>query len=182
MWTQTSSLSAKLQPAREPSTPPAVGGVLLFRVLILLATVALAGLAGLSLSLPVELGVVPTAEEAESLRHLSAALLAAAAALVSLPGLRWPRLGLAVLGVSGLSLLLSLRPAPAFVHRPPDLILITLDTVRADAFSFVNGDVPAANTPQLTALAARGLVFRQAFSPAAITGPAHAAGPFSSRI
>jgi len=148
--------------------------VLLFRVLILLATVALAGLAGLSLSLPVELGVVPTAEEAESLRHLSAALLAAAAALVSLPGLRWPRLGLAVLGVSGLSLLLSLRPAPAFVHRPPDLILITLDTVRADAFSFVNGDVPAANTPQLTALAARGLVFRQAFSPAAITGPAHA--------
>ena len=56
----------------------------------------------------------------------------------------------------------------------PDLLLLTLDTVRGDHFAFSPGDMPTAETPYLSALAEDSVVFSQAFSTGALTGPAHA--------
>lgn len=66
-----------------------------------------------------------------------------------------PALLLAVL------LALAARPAP-----PPSVILLTLDTTRADALG--------AGTPVLSALAARGTRWNQAVTPTPLTLPAHA--------
>jgi arylsulfatase A-like enzyme/Flp pilus assembly protein TadD len=60
-------------------------------------------------------------------------------------------------------------PAPARV--PPSLILLTLDTTRADRVGG-HGDRPSL-TPSLDALAARGLRYAKALSPAPLTLPAH---------
>lgn len=147
--------------------------MLLFRGAVLLGTVLLAALSGSTAGLGPADGVIPTAEELDALARISAGAFAAAAFLLALPGLRWPRVGLGVLLLAGLSLAVGQRPEAAVSVRPPDLILITLDTVRADALDFIGGDVETARTPNLSALAARSRVFRQAFSPAAITGPAH---------
>jgi arylsulfatase A-like enzyme/tetratricopeptide (TPR) repeat protein len=54
--------------------------------------------------------------------------------------------------------------------RPP-LLLVTLDTTRADALA---PEADAAATPAFAALAARGLRFSQAYSTAPTTTPAHA--------
>lgn len=54
--------------------------------------------------------------------------------------------------------------------RRPDLLLVTLDTTRADALGCYGG--PA--TPVLDALAAGGVLFERALSPAPVTLPAHA--------
>ena len=53
-----------------------------------------------------------------------------------------------------------------------NLLVITLDTVRADHVGIFGG--PPGTTPALDALGERGLVFRQAVTPAPITLPAHA--------
>jgi arylsulfatase A-like enzyme/Tfp pilus assembly protein PilF len=56
--------------------------------------------------------------------------------------------------------------------RPPHLLLVTIDTLRADrvgAYGYA-----AAETPALDALARRGARFENAHSPVPITGPAHA--------
>jgi arylsulfatase A-like enzyme/Flp pilus assembly protein TadD len=60
-------------------------------------------------------------------------------------------------------------PDPARV--PPSLILLTLDTTRADRVGG-HGDRPSL-TPHLDALAARGLRYAKALSPAPLTLPAH---------
>lgn len=52
------------------------------------------------------------------------------------------------------------------------VVLVTLDTVRGDAFSFNRVDAEA-HTPALAALAATSTVFREAHSPMGLTGPAH---------
>lgn len=66
---------------------------------------------------------------------------------------------------------------PAVGPRPP-VVVLTLDTTRADVFDFVEPEgiegLGAAETPHLRALAASARVFTRAFSPAALTGPAHA--------
>jgi len=54
----------------------------------------------------------------------------------------------------------------------PSVLLIVMDTVRADRCS-LNGE-PRATTPGLERLAAEGVVFRDAWSPAGWTPPAHA--------
>ena len=55
------------------------------------------------------------------------------------------------------------------------LVLITLDTVRADHFEFVRaGSSIPSSTPSLSALARESVVFQQAFSTSALTGPSHA--------
>ena len=54
----------------------------------------------------------------------------------------------------------------------PNLLLITLDTTRADRLGCYG--YAAAKTPVLDALAARGVVFEQAYTPAPMTLPAHA--------
>lgn len=53
----------------------------------------------------------------------------------------------------------------------PDVLLVTLDTVRTDAL-FARGS--ASTTPNLDALAARGVRFASAWAPAPLTLPAHA--------
>jgi len=51
----------------------------------------------------------------------------------------------------------------------PDVVLISLDSVRADALTFVDPE----RTPNLTELARRGVVFRQALSGSSWTLPTH---------
>lgn len=93
----------------------------------------------------------------------------------------WPRVRVTVAAALALALIV----ATAVVHRnvpvapappvgAPDVLVLTLDTVRADHFSFLGGPGPHAHTPHLDALAARSRVFRQAYAPLALTGPAHA--------
>ena len=57
--------------------------------------------------------------------------------------------------------------------RPTNILLITLDTVRADRLGAYG--YTAARTPNLDALARRGVRFDDAITTAPITGPAHAA-------
>ncbi|HEX3131915.1 MAG TPA: sulfatase-like hydrolase/transferase [Thermoanaerobaculia bacterium] len=74
-----------------------------------------------------------------------------------------PRLlALAALLLATLLGLAAVRPAPA---GPPSVVLLTLDTTRADAIG--------ARTPTLSALAARGTRWTGAVSPVPLTLPAH---------
>ncbi len=54
---------------------------------------------------------------------------------------------------------------------PPDVVLITIDTLRADHVGAFNPASPSA-TPNIDALAADGVVYSQAWSPISVTGPA----------
>ena len=56
--------------------------------------------------------------------------------------------------------------------RPPDMLLIVLDTARADRMSAYGYERPT--TPGLTALAAAGVLFEDATAPASWTPPSHA--------
>ena len=55
-------------------------------------------------------------------------------------------------------------------RKQPSILLVTLDTTRADRLGFESG---AADTPSLDALAERGLRFSQAYTTAPMTLPAH---------
>jgi arylsulfatase A-like enzyme/Flp pilus assembly protein TadD len=69
--------------------------------------------------------------------------------------------------------LLLLSPALAAPPaNPPNVILITLDTVRADRMGFLGSKLGL--TPQLDALASQGVVFEHAYSQAPITPVSHA--------
>lgn len=65
------------------------------------------------------------------------------------------------------------KPAPSAAGsvRPPNLLLVTLDTTRADRLGCYGAKNVA--TPYLDALAARGVVFDNAISPSPLTLPAH---------
>src|SRR5713226_9018668 len=65
-----------------------------------------------------------------------------------------------------------LLPALAAAADPPNIILITLDTVRADRMGFLSSKQGL--TPQLDALASQGVVFEHAYSQAPITPASHA--------
>ncbi|HRC86086.1 MAG TPA: sulfatase-like hydrolase/transferase, partial [Thermoanaerobaculia bacterium] len=83
--------------------------------------------------------------------------------------LRWPALLLAsVFGLVGCSRAGLAEGPPA---APPDLILITIDTLRADAPSFAG--VHPGTTPNLDRLAAKGRVFDNAHAHNVITLPSH---------
>src|SRR6185436_15514881 len=56
--------------------------------------------------------------------------------------------------------------------RPPSLLLVTIDTLRADHVGVYGA--AGARTPSLDALAARGVRFEHAQSPVPMTGPSHA--------
>ena len=61
---------------------------------------------------------------------------------------------------------------PAFVHQPDqNVLLITIDTLRADAVGCYGGRAP---TPNIDALAAQGMRFDSAHSHAVVTLPSHA--------
>jgi|CXWL01.1.fsa_nt_gi arylsulfatase A-like enzyme/tetratricopeptide (TPR) repeat protein len=78
------------------------------------------------------------------------------------------RLGPLVLIVAGCG---GTAPAPPPPVAPPAILLVTLDTTRAD---HVAPEAPAEDTPNLAALAARGVSFAQAYTPVPLTLPAHA--------
>jgi choline-sulfatase len=71
-----------------------------------------------------------------------------------------------------LSLFLLLPALTAAATDPPNVILITLDTVRADRMGFLGSKLGL--TPQLDALASEGVVFEHAYSQAPITPVSHA--------
>jgi arylsulfatase A-like enzyme/Tfp pilus assembly protein PilF len=81
------------------------------------------------------------------------------------------RVGLVVFGLAALATgLLGWR---AVVHsRPPNVLLITLDTTRADRLGCYG--YALALTPTLDALAAEGVLFERACTPAPLTLPSHA--------
>lgn len=54
----------------------------------------------------------------------------------------------------------------------PDVVLVTIDTLRADHCSAYG--YPVETTPQLDALASRGLLFRRAYAESSTTAPSHA--------
>jgi hypothetical protein len=55
--------------------------------------------------------------------------------------------------------------------RSPNVLMISLDTVRADHCSLYG--YPKPTTPNLERLAEEGVVFEQAYAPTGITGPSH---------
>ena len=57
------------------------------------------------------------------------------------------------------------------LDKPPDVIILTIDTLRVDHVSAFNHSSPAF-TPHLDALAKDGIVYPQAYSPISVTGPA----------
>jgi arylsulfatase A-like enzyme/Flp pilus assembly protein TadD len=71
-----------------------------------------------------------------------------------------------------LSLFLLLPALTAAATDPPNIVLITLDTVRADRMGFLGSKLGL--TPQLDALASEGVVFEHAYSQAPITPVSHA--------
>jgi arylsulfatase A-like enzyme/Flp pilus assembly protein TadD len=71
-----------------------------------------------------------------------------------------------------LSLFLLLPALTAAATDPPNIILITLDTVRADRMGFLGSKLGL--TPQLDALASQSVVFEHAYSQAPITPVSHA--------
>jgi len=62
------------------------------------------------------------------------------------------------------------RPEPA--PKPRDVLLITIDTARADHFSYAGGS--PVETPRVDALAEQGAGFTNAITPVPLTLPAHA--------
>jgi arylsulfatase A-like enzyme/Tfp pilus assembly protein PilF len=73
-----------------------------------------------------------------------------------------------------LHLVVSISPAqtPKRPQPKPNVILITLDTTRADRMGFLGSD--RGLTPNLDALAKQGSVFSRAYSQVPLTGPSHA--------
>ncbi|MEM8934698.1 MAG: sulfatase-like hydrolase/transferase, partial [Acidobacteriota bacterium] len=68
-------------------------------------------------------------------------------------------------------ILLSLSLGACDEPTPPDLLIVSLDTVRADRLGLYGYDRPT--SPHLDALAAGSVVFDQAITQAVITGPSH---------
>jgi arylsulfatase A-like enzyme/Flp pilus assembly protein TadD len=65
------------------------------------------------------------------------------------------------------------RPSPAVTPSPPDVVLITIDTLRADHLHCYG--YPHIETPNIDALAQASVRFSQAYTPVPITLPAHTA-------
>lgn len=63
-------------------------------------------------------------------------------------------------------------PAEPLPELPPSVLLVTLDTTRADALGAYGG--PPGLTPHLDAMAQRGIVFEEVMATAPLTAPAHA--------
>ncbi|MFL6197643.1 MAG: sulfatase-like hydrolase/transferase [Thermoanaerobaculia bacterium] len=76
----------------------------------------------------------------------------------------------AVLGVLAVLVVLS-AAAPARHPAPPDILLITIDTLRADALGFAGNS--RVQTPVLDRLAAQGRVFTNAHAHNVVTLPSH---------
>src|SRR5881392_3943728 len=82
---------------------------------------------------------------------------------------RWPWMAAAVVVVAAFATWIALSRGPA---RHPSLLLITIDTLRADHVGAYGATTGA--TPVLDALAGRGVRFDQVQTAAPITAPSHA--------
>jgi arylsulfatase A-like enzyme len=80
------------------------------------------------------------------------------------PRLRW--LAVALASAAHLSLVACGAP-----ETRPNVVIVTLDTTRADQLSCLGG--PPGNTPRLDALAARSALFTRAYSDSNVTNPSH---------
>ena len=78
----------------------------------------------------------------------------------------------AALALAAGALLLTKLRAPGFGRRPANLLLVSIDTLRADRLGCYGHT--QAQTPYIDALAARGLRFEQATTVTPLTLPAHA--------
>ena len=63
-------------------------------------------------------------------------------------------------------------PGAVEISLPPNVLLVTIDTLRADHVGVYGYDV--AHTPHLDSLAARGVLFENAMASVPITLPSHA--------
>jgi len=147
----------------------------------LVLSVVLAGGAGvLAAAWPAHMGVVLSTAERVAAGAMVGGLALLLLVSVTFAGhmVRRPHLALGTGGV-GVALALGLHvdmtptPTPASPADGPDVWVISLDTVRADHLVFTGLSGPHADTPALAALAQESWVFRQAYAPAALTGPSH---------
>ena len=70
------------------------------------------------------------------------------------------------------AVLASCAPSPSIGRRPAHVIIVTIDTMRADRIGRRTGD-GASLTPNIDRLAARGVRFDAAFAQTNITNPSH---------
>ncbi len=83
-----------------------------------------------------------------------------------------PRASRVVLTVVVVLFLPGCRPAPVWEEKPPNVLLVVIDTLRADALGVYGGDW--GSSPFLDELARESIVFESAFAPAPQTAPSHA--------
>ena len=76
-------------------------------------------------------------------------------------------MGLCVAIIVSMVMFLTLRSG----HTPLNILVITLDTTRADRIGCYG--YAEAETPHLDSLAQRGIVFERAYAPAPMTAPSH---------
>lgn len=77
----------------------------------------------------------------------------------------------ALTGFAALALAAVFACRPERATDPPNVLLVTIDTLRADRIGCYGGPAP---TPTLDGLAARGVRFETAVAPAPLTAPSHA--------
>lgn len=130
---------------------------------LLLPLLAGALLAGLAALVPLADGVVHALERLAGRRALAVAALGVVLLAVAQ--------GLVSRGADPIRPLPA--PPPAGAARPPDVVVIILDAVRADALMGAGQPVPDW-APHLKALAADGVIFDNAVAPAPWTLPSHA--------
>src|SRR5271169_4784172 len=82
--------------------------------------------------------------------------------------IRWLLLGAALTA----SALAATPQTPAPNLKSPNIVLITLDTTRADRMGFLGS--PRGLTPNLDALAAQSAIFTRAYAQVPLTPPSHA--------
>ena len=60
------------------------------------------------------------------------------------------------------------------IDTPPDILLITIDTLRADRVGYISG-TEFSKTPNIDSIASKGVVFNRAYTTVPLTLPSHAA-------
>ena len=59
------------------------------------------------------------------------------------------------------------------VGNSPDILLITIDTLRADRVGYISGEA-SSKTPNIDSIASKGMVFNRAYTTVPLTLPSHA--------
>ena len=100
--------------------------------------------------------------------------LVALGLLRSWRGAVWLPVVTAGLGVAWSGQLLRWPAGPAAgTHPKPDLLLVTVDTTRADLIPAFGGDLETALMPNMAAFARESRRYTHAYAPVALTGPSH---------